>query len=134
MASQANPTSWILLGSCALFALPLLLGVVSRTARWAALLSALCGLLGAVTIVGMSVYLRGLRSVPSGGVALMLFSGSSVVAATTAWLTYHMVDFVRQNPPLVATWKALRFLSLIAVKAVVLYVVLNGLWILVPSR
>ena len=41
-----------------------------------------------------------------------------------------MVDFFRHDAPFAATWKALRFLSLIAVKTAILYVVLNGLWIL----
>src|SRR5215831_2983119 len=51
-------------------------------------------------------------------------------AATIAWLTHRMVDFFRHDAPFAATWKALRFLSLIAVKTAILYVVLNGLWIL----
>src|SRR5262245_40815072 len=55
---------------------------------------------------------------------------SPAVAATIAWLTHRMVDFFRHDTPLAATWKALRFLSVIAVKTAILCIVLNGLWIL----
>ena len=55
---------------------------------------------------------------------------SPAVAATIAWLTHRMVDFFRHDTPLAATWKAPRFLSVIAVKTALLCIVLNGLWIL----
>jgi hypothetical protein len=61
-------------------------------------------------------------------VTLLLFGAGAVVATLLAWLT-HMAAFFRQETPLAATWKALRFLSLIVVRATLLFVVLNGLWI-----
>jgi len=131
MPSRGNTTGWILLGSYALFVLafPFLIGLVSRTPRRAVLLSALCGLLGAAVILGEALYLRGVRGLPPGLVALFLFGAGAVVATLLAWLTHRIGAFFRHETPLAATRKALRFLSLIVLRATLLFVVLSGLWI-----
>jgi hypothetical protein len=131
MLRQVNPTAWILLGSYALLvlALPLLIGVVSRTARRDALLSTLCGLLGVAVVLGIAVYLRGVRGLPPGQAALVLFAASAAVAALVGWLTLKIAEIFRHETPLAAAWSALRFLSLTAVGVALLLVAINGLTI-----
>jgi hypothetical protein len=132
MASHGHAGGWALVGSYALFVLglPLLIGLVSRTARRATLFSALCGLLGAIVVVGGAMYLRGVRGLPSIQVALFFFATGAAVASLVGWLTQRMAELFRQETPLTAAWKALRLLSLAMVRAALLFVVLNGLWII----
>jgi len=131
MHRHVTPSGWILLGSYALLvlALPLLLGVVSRTARRAVLLSTLCGLLGAAVVLGMTIYLRGVRGLPPGQAILFLFGASTAVAALVGWLALEIAEIFRHEPPLAAAWGALRLLSLTAVRVALLLVASNGLTI-----
>jgi hypothetical protein len=129
MHRHVTPAGWILLGSYALLilALPLLIGVVSRTARRAALLSMLCGLLGAAVVLGTAVYLRGVRGLPPGETVLFLLGASTAIATLVGWLTLKIAEILRHDTPLAAAWGALRFLSLTAVRVALLFVVLHGL-------
>src|SRR5262245_3309058 len=131
MPSHGHATGWILLGVYALLTvvLPLLVGVVSRTARRAALFSTLLGLLATTAVVGMAVYLRGMRGLPSGNVVAALFVVGTTLAIVVALGTRRIAGFFRQEKPLTATWSTLRFLFLVAVGIVLSYVVPNGLWI-----
>jgi hypothetical protein len=133
MHSHASPTAWIILaGYCAvvLLYIPFQVGLLSKTGRRATIISALCGLFGATVIVGVAVSLRGVHGLPPKQATLFLFTVSPATAALVGWLTSRVAGFFRQEAPLAATRKAAWFVFWIAVRAALLFVILNGVTII----
>ena len=125
------PIAWIFFGYCAvvLLILPIVIGIVSRTSRRAILFSAVCAAASPTFYLGASLYRFGIRDLPDAGPVLLF--GSAAMAAVVGWLAHRISRFYHQQQPLAATWSALCFLSLTAITQVLLYVVIDGFWILV---
>lgn len=125
------PIAWIFFSYCAvvLVLLPIVIGIVSRTSLRAILFSAVCAATGPTLYLGASLYRFSTQGLPDAGPVLLV--GSATLAAIVGWLVHRISRFVRLQPPPEATWSALRFLSLTAIKLVLLYVLVDGFWILV---
>jgi hypothetical protein len=112
-----------------LVAIPLLIGLISRTARRAIWLSVLGSLILVLLLEGLVLFLRGARGLPTLQAALFMYGASVIVAPAVGWLTYRIVGFFREATPIAATGRALRFLFVLMIKLALFYVVLNGIWI-----
>lgn len=113
----------------ALVAIPIWVGLVCRTPQRATSLSAACGLLGAVLIVGLAVVLRGLPGLPPAQTAVALLGGSVTIATIAGWLTHRVTGIYRASTPIAATRKVVLLFLRLTVKVALLFVVLSAVWV-----